>query len=110
MKSTPMAQEGQLREVLEGVAERARLSGCGLTISGRSALWLRGLPCHLDAIEVIAEGPPSGHVDAQDLPGGGWTWQEGTVTVRWVQRADRYAPLYRAAAARARPGRTAAAA
>ena len=94
----PEHDESALRAALAAVGERGQRSGRSLVVCSRSALWLRGMSCHLEGIEVVADGPPSGHVDAQDVPGGGWTWLEGAVAVRWIQRTDHYAPLYRAAA------------
>ncbi len=102
---TPAARtpvdEAQFRDALNNLADRGRRAGCALIASGRTALWVRGLPGQPRLLEVIADGAPIGHVDARELVGGGWTWDEDGVIVRWIQRSDHYAPLFDAAAASA---------
>lgn len=76
----------------------AGLAGRRVVACGRLAARLNGLPCPVHALDLIADGPPAGHINAVELPSGGWTWHEGEVAVRWIQRADHYAHLYSAAA------------
>ena len=96
-----VAEDTAWQVALTQVATRAARAGRRVVACGRLAVRLSGLPCPVATLDVIADGPPSGHVNAVELAGGGWTWSEAEVPVRWIERADHYLPLFQAAAAAA---------
>ena len=83
---------------LSQVATLAGRAGRRVVACGRLAARLSGLLCPVDTLDLIADGPPAGHLEAVELAGGGWTWSECEVPVRWIERDDHYKPLYLAAA------------
>lgn len=101
MSAATRAPDLPWRAALTAVTERAERCDRTLVACGRLAVRLAGLSCQVEAIDVIADGPPAGHLDAAELRGGGWTWAEAGLPVNWIQRTDLYRPLYEAAAAAA---------